>query len=225
MNNEKAININMFDADNALEEYYDAQECKEVEHLQWYWSYIYKYEYQYQVSYSEVTGENKEDDVEEDEMDEGNYDEQEEERKNELFWEYLQNLLYEFRETIIKYRKDAISQRAINEYKEMLNEVNELLCEEDWEDDYVPDEKHLEELKEARRIAALNQQLEDLETERQRYLEAIQESEALISKLKEKNVDPSIIADEKALIEKNKSCIEELNQQISALRDTLSTNK
>ena len=107
----------------------------------------------------------------------------------------------------------------------MLNEVNELLCEEDWEDDYVPDEKHLEELKEARRIAALNQQLEDLETERQRYLEAIQESEALISKLKEKNVDPSIIADEKALIEKNKSCIEELNQQISALRDTLSTNK
>ena len=225
MNNEKAKNINMFDADNALEEYYDAQEYKEVEHLQWYWSYIYKYEYQYQVSYSEVTGENKEDDVEEDEMDEGNYDEQEEERKNELFWEYLQNLLYEFRETIIKYRKDAISQRAINEYKEMLNEVNELLCEEDWEDDYVPDEKHLEELKEARRIAALNQQLEDLETERQRYLEAIQESEALISKLKEKNVDPSIIVDEKALIEKNKSCIEELNQQISALRDTLSTNK
>ena len=101
----------------------------------------------------------------------------------------------------------------------MLNEVNELLCEDDWEDDFVPDEKHIEELKEARRIAALKQQLENLMTERQRYLDAIQESETLISKLKEKNVAPSIIADEQALIDKNKTCIEELDIQISALQD------
>jgi len=157
-----------------------------------------------------------------------------EEEKNvvdniEARWQYtindIEEELYRFRDIVIEHREDVISQRALDSYNSIIQEINHFLGEDDWEDDFVPDEKHFEELKEARRIAALNQQLEDLETERQRYLEAIQESEALISKLKEKNVDPSIIADEKALIEKNKSCIEELNQQISALRDTLSTNK
>lgn len=60
---------------------------------------------------------------------------------------------------------------------------------------------HIEKLKEARREEALNSLLADLEAERQHYLDAIEESETLISKLKERNVDSSIIADEQTLID------------------------
>jgi transcriptional regulator with PAS, ATPase and Fis domain len=119
----------------------------------------------------------------------------------------------------------VISQRALDSYNYIIQEINHFLGEEDWKDNFVIDPQHIEELKELRREAALNQQLEDLLTERQRYLDAIQESESLISKLKEKNAAPSIIAEEQALIDKNKSCIEELDLQISVLRDTPSTNK
>ena len=81
------------------------------------------------------------------------------------------------------------------------------------------DEAHIQQLIEAKKRKGHNKKLKSLTDERQRYLDAIQESETLISKLKEKNVDPSIIADEQALIDKNKTCIEELDIQIRALQD------
>lgn len=54
-----------------------------------------------------------------------------------------------------------------------------------------------------------------VKAEHQRYLDAIEESEALISKLKERNADPSIIAEEQALIAQNKACIEQIDKQIA----------
>lgn len=92
------------------------------------------------------------------------------------------------------------------------------------EDDFVLDEAHIEELKQARKEEALNSQLAELETERQRYMDAIEESEALISKLKERNADPSIIADEQALIDQNKARIEQLDKQIAELRESNTTD-
>jgi hypothetical protein len=104
-----------------------------------------------------------------------------------------------------------------NEY--IIEEINHFLGEDDWEDDFVLDEAHIEELKEDRKEEARNRQLSDLKAERQRYLDAIEESEALISKLKEKNADSSIIADEQAIIDHNKASIEELEKQIAELSD------
>ena len=112
-----------------------------------------------------------------------------------------------------------ISQRALDTYNNIIERINHFLGEDYLEDDFVLDEAHIEELKEARKVEALNNQLSDLESERQRYLDAIEESEALISKLKERNADPSIIADEQALIDQNKACIEQLDKQIAELRE------
>lgn len=229
MRNKKVKNIIMANVDHDIDAnqnsnaYYDEQEREEVEKIQWEWDYLNKYEL---FSYPDIEDDDEEDDDEEDWDEEGleeekddKYNEQERERKIQIIMQHENELLHDFRDAIIEYRKRAISMRAFEEYERILFEVNDTLGEDDWEDDFVPDEKHIEELKEARRIAALKQQLENLMTERQRYLDAIQESETLISKLKEKNVAPSIIADEQALIDKNKTCIEELDIQISALQD------
>lgn len=117
-----------------------------------------------------------------------------------------------------------ISKRALDSYNNIIEEINHFLGEDDWEDDFVLDEAHIEELKEARKEEALNSRLVDLEAERQRYLDAIEESEALISKLKERNADPSIIADEQALIDQNKACIEQLDKQIAELQESNTTD-
>ena len=142
------------------------------------------------------------------------YDEKEENAVMDVEerWSYTINdiadRLYAFRDYVIEQREDVISQRALDSYNYIIEEINHFLGEDSWVDDFVLDETHIEELKEARREEALNSQLADLESERQRYLNAIEESEALISKLKERNADPSIIADEQALIDQNEACIE-----------------
>ena len=133
------------------------------------------------------------------------YDEKEENTVKDVEerWSYTINdiadRLYAFRDYVIEQREDVISQRALDSYNNIIEEINHFLGEDDWEDDFVLDEAHIEELKQARK--------------------AIEESEALISKLKERNADPSIIADEQALIDQNKACIEQLDKQIAELSD------
>lgn len=153
------------------------------------------------------------------------YDEEEENavRDVEERWSYTINdiadRLYSFRDYIVEQREDVISQRALNSYNDIIGEINHFLGEDDWEDDFVLDEAHIEELKEDRKEEARNRHLSDLNAERQRYLDAIEESEAIISKLKERNADSSIIADEQAIIDHNKTSIEELEKQIAELSD------
>ncbi len=153
------------------------------------------------------------------------YDEKEENAVMDVEerWSYTINdiadRLYSFRDYVIEQREEVISQRALDSYNYIIEEINHFLGDDSWEDDFVLDEAHIEELKEARKVEALNNQLSDLESERQRYLDAIEESETLISKLKERNADPSIIADEQALIDQNKACIEQLDKQIAELRE------
>ena len=153
------------------------------------------------------------------------YDEEEENAVKDVEgrWSYTINdiadKLYAFRDYVIEQREEVISQRALDSYNYIIEEINHFLGEDYWEDDFVLDEAHIEELKQARKEEALNSQLAELETERQRYLDAIEESEALISKLKERNADPSIIADEQALIDQNKACVEQLDKQIAELRE------
>ena len=154
------------------------------------------------------------------------YDEEEENavRDVEERWSYTINdiadKLHGFRDYVIEQREEVISQRALNSYNYIIEEINRFLGEDDWEDDFVLDEAHIEELKEDRKEEARNRQLSDLNAERQRYLDAIEESEALISKLKERNADSSIIADEQALIAQNKACIEQLDNQIAELQES-----
>ena len=158
------------------------------------------------------------------------YDEEEENAVKDVeeSWSYTINdiadKLYGFRDYVIEQREYVISQRALDSYNNIIEEINHFLGEDDWEDDFVLDEAHIEELKEARKEEALNSQLADLEAERQRYLDAIEESEALISKLEERNADPSIIADEQALIAQNKACIEQLDKQIAELQESSNPN-
>lgn len=153
------------------------------------------------------------------------YDEKEENAVKDVEerWSYTINdiadRLYSFRDYIVEQREEAISQRALDSYNYIIEEINHFLGDGSWEDDFVLDEAHIEELKQARKVEALNNQLADLEAERQRYLDAIEESEALISKLKERNADSPIIADEQALIDQNKACIEQLDKQIAELQE------
>ena len=158
------------------------------------------------------------------------YDEEEENAVKDVEerWSYTINdiadKLYSFRDYVVEQRENVISQRALDSYNYIIEEINHFLGEDDWKDDFVLDEAHIEELKRARKEEALNCQLAELETERQRYLDAIEESEALISKLKERNADPSIIADEQALIDQNKACIEQLDKQIAELQESNTTD-
>ena len=153
------------------------------------------------------------------------YDEEEENavRDVEGRWSYTINdiadKLYGFRDYVVEQREDVISQRALNSYNYIIEEINHFLGEDYWKDDFVLDEAHIEKLKEDRKEEARNRQLSDLNAERQRYLDAIEESEAIISKLKERNADSSIIADEQAIIDHNKTSIEEHEKQIAELSD------
>lgn len=212
MKQNKAKVINMFEASNNADtelsnDYYDDQERKEVESIEWKWDYLNKCEL---FSYDGI-----DDDEDENLLD--NYDPAEEERKAELVAEHDVELLKQFKNRIIKCRKDAISQRAINDYTYLLGVVKEYLGEEDEEDDFVIDHQHIAELKQKRREESLKHQLQELKDERQRYLDAVQESESLIAKLKERNASPVVIEDEQALINKNQEAIKELSAKIVAI--------
>ena len=153
------------------------------------------------------------------------YDEQEKEEVEDFEgrWQYMINditdKMYRFRDIAIEQREEVISQRALNSYNYIIEEINHFLGEDYWEDDFVLDPEHIEELKEARREAALNEQVEELTNEMQRYLDAIQESENLIAKLKERNVAEEIINDEIEMISSNKQKAEELKKKIKALNE------
>lgn len=208
MAKEKTKIMKMFDAktDTIPEDYYDEQERKEVEFIQWKWDYLTRYELLF-------------DDGFENDLDEDDFDEQEEERKIQRIADRNTDILHEFRDTIVEYRKNAISMKAIDEYNNILFNVNDSLCEvDDWHDDFVIDPKHIAELKEKRREEARKHRLKELADERQRYIDAIQESESLIEILKERNASPVVIDDEQALIEKNKEAIKDLDSQIEALQ-------
>ena len=107
--------------------------------------------------------------------------------------------------------------KALEEYERILYEVNSELCEEDDEPEFVIDKEHLEKVKEDKRVRALQKKLKELTEERQRYQESIQEEEVLIAKLKERNANPSVIADEQTIIDNSKKAIEELDKQIEVL--------
>ena len=109
--------------------------------------------------------------------------------------------------------------KAIEDYNRILDKVNSNLGDEDEEPEFVIDKEHLEKVKEDKRVRALQKKLKELTEERQRYQESIQEEEVLIAKLKERNANPSVIADEQAIKKKKKKAIEELDKQIEALKE------
>ena len=191
---EKAKIVDMFGLDPSLDTYYDEEEQENVQSVQYEWDYINKYHF--------ATA----------------FDEDEEEEL-EAFSEETRELLYDFRDRIRALRQDAISMKAFEEYERILFEVNSELCEEDDEPEFVIDMEHLEKVKEDKRVRALQRRLKELTDERQRYQDSIQEEEVLIAKLKERNADPSIIADEQAIIDNSKKAIEELDKQIDALNE------
>ena len=78
----------------------------------------------------------------------------------------------------------------------------------------------LEKVLEDRRIRGRQQQLKELNEERQRYEEAIREEENIIAKLRERNADQSVIDEELVIVDKNKQIIEKLDMQINELKDT-----
>jgi hypothetical protein len=189
---EKAKIVDMFGLNPSLDTYYDEEEQENVREIQYEWDYINKYHFT------------------------TTFDEDEEEWQDS-FSEETRELLYDLRDRIRAFRKDAISIKAIEEYERILFEVNSVLCEEDDEPEFVIDEEHLEKVKEDKRVRALQRRLKELTDERQRYEDSIQEEEMLIAKLKERNASPSVIADEQAIIDNSKKEIEKLDKQIDAL--------
>ena len=189
----KAKIVTLYNLDPNPDTYYDEEEQKNVESVQYEWDYINKIYF--------VT----------------TFDEDEEEWQDS-FSEETRELIYRLRDRIRALRQDAISMKAIEEYERILYEVNSELCEEDEEPEFVIDEDHLEKVKEDKRVRALQKKLKELTDERQRYLESIQEEESLIAKLKERNAAPSVIADEQAIIDKNKLEIEKLGSEIEKLK-------
>ena len=124
------------------------------------------------------------------------------------------------RDRVWAYRRNALSMKAIDEYNKLLDELNYQLGEEDEEEEFVIDREHLEKVLEDRRIRGRQQQLKELNEERQRYEEAIREEEIIIAKLRERNADQSVIDEELTIVDKNKQNIEELDKQINELKDT-----
>ena len=191
---EKAKNVDMFGLDASLDSFYDQEEEESVNNVQYEWDYINKM--YFSMSY---------DDDEEEEL--------------EALADETRELLYEFRDRIRALCQEAVSMKAFEEYERLLYEVNSELCEEDDEPEFVIDMEHIKKVKEEKRVRALQKRLKELNEERQRYLESIQEEEMLIAKLKERNANPSVIADEQAIVDSNKKAIEELDKQIEALNE------
>ena len=132
----------------------------------------------------------------------------------------IMSYISKLRDRVRAYRRNALSMKAIDEYNKLLDELNYQLGEEDEEEEFVIDREHLEKVLEDRRIRGRQQQLKELNEERQRYEEAIREEEIIIAKLRERNADQSVIDEELTIVDKNKQNIEELDKQINELKDT-----
>ena len=191
---EKAKTVDMSGVDLNLDAYYDEEEQENVRSIQYEWDYIDKY-------FFSVTWEEYEDE------------------EQQAFIENWRELLRDLRKHIRTYRRNALSMKAIEDYNRILDKVNSNLGDEDEEPEFVIDKEHLEKVKEDKRVRALQKKLKELTEERQRYQESIQEEEVLIAKLKERNANPSVIADEQAIIDNSKKAIEELDKQIEALKE------
>ena len=189
---EKAKTVDMSGVDLNLDAYYDEEEQENVRSIQYEWDYIDKY-------FFSVTLEEYEDE------------------EQQAFIENWRELLRDLRKHIRTYRRNALSMKAIEDYNRILDKVNSNLGEEDEEPEFVIDKEHLEKVKEDKRVRALQKKLKELTEERQRYQESIQEEEVLIAKLKERNANPSVIADEQTIIDNSKKAIEELDKQIEVL--------
>ena len=217
---EKEKTINVDEIDLPVDKYYDAEEEEDVRRIWYDWCYYYKYVLSMCIIDFDDKTVNESDYVEDNDTDYDTDDDEDDEGGGEhIHISEVVNYISNLRERVRAYRKNALSMKAIDEYNKLLDELNSQLGEEDEEEEFVIDREHLEKVLEDRRIRGRQQQLKELNEERQRYLDAIEESEALISKLNERNADPSIIADEQALIDQNKACIEQLDKQIAELSD------
>jgi len=224
--NEKTIIVDGIEL--PVDTYFDAEEEEDVRRILYEWSCYDKYvsmciiDFENEtVNETDYVEDNKTDyDTDDDEDDDGEYVDDDDEGGGEhIPIGEIMSYISKLRDRVRAYRRNALSMKAIDEYNKLLDELNYQLGEEDEEEEFVIDRKHLEKVLEDRRIRGRQQQLKKLNEERQRYLDAIEESEALISKLKERNADSSIIADEQALIDQNKACIEQLDKQIAELRE------
>lgn len=201
---EKAKNVNMFGKDLNLDTYFDEEEEKNVRSVQREWDGINKY------CFITTFGEDKA-------------------KEQEAFIKEMRELLYSLRDRIRAYRKDALSIKAIEEYNEVLHEVNYELGEDDQEPEFVIDMEYLKKAKEDKRIRELQMDIQmDIKVlayKRQKILDSIQEEENLIAKLKERNASPSVIADEQAIIDNSKKEIEDLDKENDALNEQLNKIK
>jgi hypothetical protein len=223
--NEKTIIVDGIEL--PVDTYFDAEEEEDVRRIWYDWCYYYKYVLSMciidfddkTVNESDYVEDNDTDyDTDDDDDDNGEYVDDDDEGGGEhIHISEVVNYISHLRERVRAYRRNALSMKAIDEYNKLLDELNSQLGEEDEEEEFVIDREHLEKVLEDRRIRGRQQQLKELNEERQRYEEAIREEEIIIAKLREKNAALSVIADEQAIIDNNIKAIRELDKQIDAL--------
>lgn len=225
--NEKTIIVDGIEL--PVDTYFDAEEEEDVRRILYDWSCYDKYvsmciiDFENEtVNETDYVEDNKTDyDTDDDEDDDGEYVDDDDEGGGEhIPIGEIMSYISKLRDRVRAYRRNALSMKAIDEYNKLLDELNYQLGEEDEEEEFVIDREHLEKVLEDRRIRGRQQQLKELNEERQRYEEAIREEEIIIAKLRERNADQSVIDEELTIVDKNKQNIEELDKQINELKDT-----
>ena len=227
---EKEKTIIVDEIDLPVDKYYDAEEEEDVRRIWYDWCYYYKYvlsmciiDFENEtVNETDYVEDNKTDyDTDDYEDDDGEYVDDDDEGGGEhIPIGEIMSYISKLRDRVRAYRRNALSMKAIDEYNKLLDELNSQLGEEDEEEEFVIDREHLEKVLEDRRIRGRQQQLKELNEERQRYEEAIREEENIIAKLRERNADQSVIDEELVIVDKNKQIIEKLDMQINELKDT-----
>ena len=225
--NEKTIIVDGIEL--PVDTYFDAEEEEDVRRILYDWSCYDKYvsmciiDFENEtVNETDYVEDNKTDyDTDDDEDDDGEYVDDDDEGGGEhIPIGEIMSYISKLRDRVRAYRRNALSMKAIDEYNKLLDELNYQLGEECEEEEFVIDREHLEKVLEDRRIRGRQQQLKELNEERQRYEEAIREEEIIIAKLRERNADQSVIDEELTIVDKNKQNIEELDKQINELKDT-----
>jgi hypothetical protein len=225
--NEKTIIVDGIEL--PVDTYFDAEEEEDVRRILYDWSCYDKYvsmciiDFENEtVNETDYVEDNKTDyDTDDYEDDDGEYVDDDDEGGGEhIPIGEIMSYISKLRDRVRAYRRNALSMKAIDEYNKLLDELNYQLGEEDEEEEFVIDREHLEKVLEDRRIRGRQQQLKELNEERQRYEEAIREEEIIIAKLRERNADQSVIDEELTIVDKNKQNIEELDKPINELKDT-----
>ena len=225
--NEKTIIVDGIEL--PVDTYFDAEEEEDVRRILYDWSCYDKYVSMCIIDFENETVnetdyvEDKKTDYDTDdyEDDDGEYVDDDDEGGGEhIPIGEIMSYISKLRDRVRAYRRNALSMKAIDEYNKLLDELNSQLGEEDEEEEFVIDREHLEKVLEDRRIRGRQQQLKELNEERQRYEEAIREEENIIAKLRERNADQSVIDEELVIVDKNKQIIEKLDMQINELKDT-----